>query len=84
MERVRHPYELLIRWDSQGRLAAAHVQWRDLVTDGATVVAETLSDATPVGVAGAAGFPLSDVLERVHVDALTRIAELEAARQPQS
>lgn len=58
------PYEMIVRWDRQtGVLKGAAVRWAD-----GTV--QPLSD-------GAGGYPLTDLLDQVHADALTEIERLQ-------
>ena len=33
MQVERKPYELLVRWDTDGNLLGAHVQWSNVVTN---------------------------------------------------
>ena len=81
MQTVRQPYEFLVRWDRQGRLAGAHAQFRLITTatDG-SVVADILGNAEPVAVAGAAGFPLADVLSQAQAAALAALEAVTAER----
>lgn len=74
MNTTKKPYELLIRWDQEGKLAGAHVQYRFVITDGDAVVAESVGQAEPLSLAG---FPLSEVLSTAQADAL---AECESLR----
>ncbi|MDI3514895.1 MAG: hypothetical protein PWP40_2124 [Rhodocyclaceae bacterium] len=54
---AKKPYELLIRWDEQtGEFKGAHVRWSDMSL-------QPLRD-------GPGGYPLSDVLSTMQVDAL--------------
>jgi hypothetical protein len=78
MQTERQPYEPLVRWNQDGKLAGAHVQWRLVITDeNGEIVGETVTTAEPVAMGQANGFPLEDILAKVQADAL---AELEAAR----
>lgn len=70
-----HPYEFLVRWDANGKLQGAHVQWRHVIKDDAgAIVGESLSNAEPVG---ENGFPLDNILSQTQIDALARIGELD-------
>lgn len=80
MQTTKQPYELLVRWAQDGTLAGAHVQWRYVVSDGATVVAESVSAAECVAVGSTNGFPLADLLSQVQTDALTGIDAARAAQ----
>jgi hypothetical protein len=71
MRTDKRPYEFLVRWDRDGRLAGAHAQFRYVtVVDDGTVVGEFVGPAEPVAVAGGNGFPLSDILDAVQIAAL--------------
>ncbi|WP_448206483.1 hypothetical protein [Azospirillum sp. sgz302134] len=76
MQTTKQPYELLVRWDRNGHLAGAHVQFRYVTLDG-SITSETLGPAQPVALGAADGFPLGDILSEVQASAL---ADLEAAR----
>lgn len=82
METKRLPYELLFRWDDEGRVSGAHVAWRYVTMDGKTKVGEFVSDPIPVGMNKRAdGFPLSDVLSEAQASMAAelgaRAAEIE-------
>ena len=78
MQTTKHPYEFLARWDRSGRLSGAHAQFRYVTTAGdGSVIGEFAGAAEPVAIAGAAGFPLSDLLSEMQVAV---IAELDAVR----
>lgn len=69
---MAQPYELLVRWDHQtGVLKGAHVK----VFDGAT---NTEGDAQSVAIAGAAGFPLADVLTAIEQGAIAAMVAAQA------
>ncbi|CAO3451853.1 hypothetical protein [Azospirillum argentinense] len=80
MQTVKHPYELLVRWDQSGALQGAHVQYRYVIRDGDGVESETLGPAVPLTLEAADGFPLGDLLSQVQIDALTAMAAAEAER----
>lgn len=73
MQTTKQPYELLVRWDSEGRLAGAHVQWRYITKDGDTIVAEAVTGAESVAIGAQAGFPLSDILTPAQTQMLASI-----------
>lgn len=64
MRTDKQPYELLARWDREGRLTGIHVQYR-LVTvqEDGTILGEYVGAAEPLE--RAAGFPLSELLSRL-------------------
>ncbi|PNQ94960.1 hypothetical protein C1S70_31380 (plasmid) [Azospirillum argentinense] len=80
MQTVKHPYELLVRWDQSGALQGAHVQYRYVIRDGEDVIGETIGQALPLTLEAADGFPLGDLLSQVQIDALTGMAAAVAAR----
>lgn len=69
-EILKQPYELLVRWDADGRISGAHVQWRHLLLEAGRTVGESLSPAEPVAAGLAGGFPLADILTPVQLAAL--------------
>ena len=78
MQTTKHAYEFLVRWDRDGHLSGAHAQFRFVTRDETGAVqGEFLGPAEPVAIAGAAGFPLADILSDMQAAAL---AELEDAR----
>ena len=65
MRTDKRPYEVLFRFDSEGVLQGAHVQWRYVVYDDADVkVGEFLSNAASISVGKEAGFPLTEVMDK--------------------
>lgn len=67
------PYEFLVRWDYQtGILKGAHCKTFDSVTGKE-------GDAQSVAIAGANGFPLSEILTVIEAGALLAIEEVNAA-----
>jgi hypothetical protein len=75
---IRIPYEFLARWDESGALIGAHVCFRTrLVLDGSVVV-DRIEPAVPVALGADAGYPLSDLLDQLQIDALLRADRLEA------
>ncbi|CAO3372906.1 hypothetical protein [Azospirillum argentinense] len=80
MQTTKHPYELLVRWDQNGALAGAHVQYRYVIRDGAAVIGESVGGAEPLTLDTASGFPLGDLLAQTQADALTAKAAADAER----
>lgn len=81
METTKQPYEFLVRWDQDGNLQGAHIQYRYVVRgDDGAVITETLGPAEPVA-AGAfnKGFPLKDVIGKAAADALATVNAQGAA-----
>lgn len=80
MQTTKHPYEFLVRWDRDGRLAGAHVQFRYVTVDDGAVVGEFVGAAEPVGLAGASGFPLADILPAIQAAAIAALESVTAER----
>lgn len=78
IQELTRPYEVLVRW-RDGALAGAHVQFITQVVDGDRVMAETLGQAMPVDVGAGVGFPIADILQQIHVDALAAVDAKTAA-----
>ncbi len=51
MQAERKPYELLVRWDTDGNLLGAHVQWSNVVTndDGSKQIYPTTVEPVALG-----------------------------------
>jgi FtsZ-binding cell division protein ZapB len=63
MKDITVPYEVLIRWDRQGRIQGAHYQERRVVEEGAEVLLDRPLDPIPLELAEkAAGKNLKEVL----------------------
>ena len=81
MQTRQIPYEFMVRWDRDGRLAGAHVQFRYVTaTDAGAFVGEFVGAAEPVAAAGASGFPLHDILPEVQAAALATLEAVTAER----
>jgi hypothetical protein len=77
MHTTKRPYELLIRWDQQGQLAGAHVQYRYVIQDDGQVVGESVGKAEPLSLGE---FPLADLLNEAQQAALAQVQALTAER----
>jgi hypothetical protein len=75
MGAMKKPYELLVRWDQNGTLHGAHMQWATVVSDDAgAVIGCYPGNVEPVAIAPSQpGFPLTDILSQVQADALTAL-----------
>lgn len=72
------PYELLVRWNDQGQLQGAHCQWLGkLKAPDGTVIAAQPMPIEPIALAEDRGFPIGTVFDRVTIDALKRVDELQ-------
>ncbi|NDJ16789.1 hypothetical protein [Myxacorys almedinensis] len=72
------PYELLARWDDAGNFKGAHIQFLGKVLDDdGNAIASQLMPPQAISVGEQAGFPLSEILDQLHIDALKRIEALE-------
>lgn len=73
---VIRPYEFLARWDTKtGVLSGSHVGFSTIILRDGVFVTEQVNPVQPVG---AAGFPLTDILNILQIDALTAL-EIEKA-----
>lgn len=77
---ISRPYEFLVRW-REGKITGAHVCFEDAIIEDGKTVGTIPGNAQAVAVAGGNGFPLSDILEQIHVDALARADALEAEKK---
>ena len=81
MSKTTNPYEFLVRWDSMtGQIKGCHVKTVTTHIDDETneVIAVKESEAMPVAWAQDNGFPLDQVLQAIHVDALATAAAEQA------
>ena len=74
----RSPYEFLIRWDKSGVIQGAHIAFLETVLKDDQIVTQTQSTVESVEIAGQLGFPLSDVLSQIQIDALKQVDVLNA------
>ncbi|WP_044561456.1 hypothetical protein [Azospirillum sp. B4] len=77
LQTTQLPYEFLARWGADGKLQGCHVQWRYIVSDGATTLAESLSEAQAV--TSATTYPLADLLDQVQAAAVAAAGDAQAA-----
>lgn len=68
----RKPYEFLVRWDEMtGQLRGAHVQFYDaILRDGARISGQP---SKAYGVGEGQAFPLADIVDQMHIDALAEL-----------
>lgn len=79
MTKDTQPYELLVRWRN-GKLSGSHIQFiQRIIDDDGKILQETPLDPIPIG--GDKGFPLEDVLSKIHIDALASLAIEQDARK---
>lgn len=72
IEKKRIPYEFLARWNPEtGVLQGAHVKFIDTILEDGKAISQKDSDAMPVAVAGASGYPLGDILDALQISAIT-------------
>ncbi len=74
MQTLNLPYELLIRWDQDGKLCGAHQQRRYVIRDDDGKVAG--ESITPAEALGLTDFPLQDILSQAQTLALVENAAL--------
>ena len=81
MSKITNPYEFLVRWDSMtGQIKGCHVKMITTHIDDETneVIAVKEGEAMPIAWAQETGFPLDQVLQAIHVDALATAATEQA------
>jgi hypothetical protein len=78
MQVERKPYELLVRWDTDGNLLGAHVQWSNVVTkdDGSKQIYPTTVEPVALTTEGN-GFPIADVLNEAQSSRANRVGHHE-------
>lgn len=77
----KQPYEFLVRWGEDGKLRGAHVGFATTIIEAdGTVSGWHPQPVMPVGQGNAKGYPLTDILDRLHADALIEREEAHAAR----
>lgn len=72
-EEVRHLYEVLVRFNQDGKFQGAHAQYLDVVKKNGEVIQTSLSDAVPLSDAG-----LSEVISEAHAAAMDEVSRLKA------
>ena len=75
---VRTPYEFLIRWNQDSTISGAHVGFLDTVLRDGKVLTQKQNNVESVAMGLQEGFPLSDILDQVLIDALLLIETLKA------
>lgn len=83
MALVKTPYEQLTRWSPDGKVSGMHIKFLETFKDDVTgeVIFQREGQAEHVSMAGELGFPLADVLDEIHVSALTTIEAKNAEIQ---
>jgi uncharacterized coiled-coil protein SlyX len=77
IETVKRPYELLVRW-REGKISGAHVGFELTATEDGKVLSTTPLPVMTVDIGQGIGFPLKDILDQVHVDAITGMDTAQA------
>jgi len=78
---VRSPYEFLIRWNQDSTISGAHVGFLETVLRDGEVLTQKQNNVESVAMGLQEGFPLSDILDQVLIDALILIETLKAESQ---
>lgn len=75
---TRTPYEFLVRWDEQGKLQGAHVQYLETTRKDGAVIAQTITPAAKVAVVAGdtEGFKLGEIVGQLVLDQQQRLDEL--------
>ena len=79
IEKLVQPYEFLARW-TDGKLAGAHVGFITQIVEDGVVLSQTVGDVMPVDVGSGKGYPLSDIMSQLHIDALVEVDSLKAEK----
>ena len=79
LTKVQTPSEFLARWDDAGNLKGAHIAFRVSIQEDGKEIDSFFVDPQPVGLAGATGFPISQILDALHVTALADAAAKDVA-----
>jgi hypothetical protein len=74
----RTPYEFLVRWNQDSTISGAHIGFLDTVLKDGVVLTQKQNNVESVAIGLQEGFPLSDVLEQVLIDALLLIETLQS------
>lgn len=73
------PHEFLVRWNDEGKLQGAHIVFLGKVLDSnGKVLAAQPMPPQAIALGQSEGFPLSEVLDQLHITALV---EIEALKQ---
>jgi hypothetical protein len=75
---TRTPYEFLVRWNQNSTISGAHVGFLDTVLKDGEILTQKQNNVQSVALGLQEGFPLSDVLEQVLIDALLLIETLQS------
>jgi len=75
---VRSPYEFLIRWNQDSTISGAHVGFLETVLRDGEVLTQKQNNVESVAMGLQEGFPLSDILDQVLIDALILIETVKA------
>jgi hypothetical protein len=75
---TRTPYEFLIRWNQDNTISGAHIGFLDTFLKDGQVLTQKQNNVQSVALGLQEGFPLSDVLEQVLIDALLLIETLQS------
>lgn len=84
LEKSVLPYEFLARW-KDGALSGVHVQFVTVLKEDGVIISQTPGDVLPIGEGIPKGFPMADILQKLHVDAIalsdTSVSEKLAAEK---
>lgn len=78
---IRSPYEFLIRWNQDSTISGAHVGFLDTVLRDGEIVTQKQNNVESVAMGLQEGFPLSDILDQVLIDALLLIETVKKENQ---
>ena len=78
LTKTRTPKKFEANWEDDGTLAQSFIIFNTLIEEDGKELSRTI-ERLPVGMAGAAGFPIAQVLDALNVTALTDAATKDAA-----
>lgn len=70
------PYEFLVRWGFDGKIAGVHVQRRIVIEENGVIISEKLTNAVSVKDSG--DYPLSDIIGEITQATIVENEKLKA------
>lgn len=77
---TKTPYEFLVRFNEQGQIQGAHVGFLEKVLKDGELISTKIGDVIPVSIGLEQGFPLSEILNTIQIEALKNIEILNAEK----
>lgn len=79
----KRPYEFLVRW-RKGVISGAHVGFELTTLEDGKEINTTPLDVMAVDIGNGQGFPLKEILDQLHIDALSQIDTLNGSLKSKS